>query len=267
MTAIASARLGLGVGGHRLEALRLDPPATSAGGAPTLVFLHEGLGSIGFWKDFPQRLCAETGLGGFVFDRLGHGGSDPAPGPRGVDYLDREAVDRLPAVLAAAGIEHPILIGHSDGGTIALLHAAAFPTVAMGIVTLAAHVFVEEVTLVGIRRAVAMYEREGLRERLARYHGERTEAVFRAWADTWLSPAFRSWNVEAVLPRIVAPVLVMQGRDDEYGSLAQVEAIAAGVGGPVERCILEDCGHVPHHQARAATLASIRAFVARIVES
>ncbi len=259
----ASEDLKVTADGRRLALRRLRPPNGTAEG-PTLVFLHEGLGSIAQWRDFPSALCTLTGLPGLLYDRLGFGGSDPLTLPRPADYLEREATGALPAVLAACAVERPILIGNSDGGTIALLYAAAFPDRPAACITEAAHVFVEEITLAGIREAVAAWEAGELRWRLERYHGEKTETAFRGWADTWLSPAFRGWNIVERLPGITCPLLVMQGADDEYGTAAQVTAIAEGVAGPVETWLLPNCAHIPHHQARDRVLAKISAFVASI---
>jgi pimeloyl-ACP methyl ester carboxylesterase len=227
-----------------------------------LVLLHEGLGSTGFWKDLPEALAAATGRRVFLYDRRGYGRSDPEPLPRPLDYLERMALEELPAVLDAAGIGRAILLGHSDGGTIALLFAAAFPERVRAVVAIAAHVFVEDATIEGIRAAVRAFERGGLRERLERFHGARTEAVFRAWSDTWLDPRFRSWNVTARLPSITASLLVLQGEADEYATPAQLEAIAGAVRGPVWTRLLPGAGHVPHHQARAATLEAVLGFLA-----
>ncbi|MCS6778631.1 MAG: alpha/beta hydrolase [Geminicoccaceae bacterium] len=233
-------------------------------GAPAetaLVLLHEGLGSTGFWKDLPEVLAARHGLRVFLYDRRGYGRSDPEPLPRPLDYLDRMALLELPAVLDAAGIGRAILLGHSDGGTIALLAAAAFPERVEAVVAIAAHVFVEEATVAGIRAAVEAFEAGELRRRLERFHGARTEAVFRAWAETWLDPRFRAWNVEDRLGRVRCPLLVLQGAADEYATPAQVDAIARGVRGPVRRVLLPGADHVPHHRARAATLAAIDGFL------
>ena len=249
--------------GHRLHAERLLPPQASAG--PTLVFLHEGLGSIGQWRDFPAQLCALTGLPGLVYERWGFGRSDPLTGPRPKDYLLREARDSLPEVLAAAGIaDPPILFGHSDGGSIALLFAAAFPGRTRAIVSEAGHVFVEAVCLTGIRAAGVAYERGDLRKGLHRYHGANTDALFRGWHDTWLRADYRDWNIEAELRRIVCPTLIVQGADDEYATRAQVDAIAAGVSGPKEILWLADCAHAPHHQARETVLANAARFIERV---
>ncbi|MDJ0608070.1 MAG: alpha/beta hydrolase [Kiloniellales bacterium] len=258
--ASASEDFSVTADGRRLAVRRLRPPGAAAAG-PTLVFLHEGLGSIAQWRDFPTALCALTGRPGLVYDRWGFGGSDPVTLPRPTDYLEREATGALPAVLEACGIQRPILIGHSDGGTIALLYAAAFPDRPAGCITEAAHVFVEAVTLAGIRQAVAAWDAGELRWRLERYHGDKTESAFRGWAETWLSPAFRNWNIVERLPGITCPLLVMQGADDEYGTPAQVAAIAEGAAGLVETCLLPDCAHIPHLQARDRVLAEMSAFV------
>lgn len=255
-------RFDIEAAGRRLHAQRIEPAGARG---PTLVFLHEGLGSIGQWKDFPTRLCQACALPGLVYERWGFGRSEPLTEPRRTDYLYYEALDSLPVVLERCGIvEPPILIGHSDGGTIALLFAAAFPERPRAIITEAAHVFVEEVTLGGIRVVKELYETTDLRRKLALYHGPNTDAMFRGWCDTWLRPEFRDWNIIAQLPRITCPALILQGRDDEYGTPAQVETIAAAVSGPVETVLLPDCAHVPHHQARERVLALMQRFIHRI---
>jgi pimeloyl-ACP methyl ester carboxylesterase len=252
-------RVPLRIGGRKIEAARLHVPDPVDDA--TLVFLHEGLGCIPFWKDVPDELCARLGMHGLIYDRPGHGGSDPPEGPRTARYLHEEAERVLPEVLAAAGIVAPVPIGHSDGGTIALLYAAAFPDRLLAAVTLAAHVFVEEETVAGIRAAVGEWETAGLRARLERFHGEGTEALFRAWADTWLAPWFRDWRIEDALPRIRCPLLVIQGAGDEYGTPAQVQAIVGGSGGATRSLLIPACGHDPHLQARATTLDAIVGFV------
>jgi len=247
--------------GRQLAVARLRPERPVA--EPPLVFLHEGLGCIAMWKDFPAALCARVGREGVVYDRWGYGRSEPLDRPRTPRYLHEEAELFLSAVLDGLGISNAVLFGHSDGGTIALLFAAAWPERTAAVVTEAAHVLVEEITLAGIRAAVAAYAATDLRRRLARYHGDKTDTVFRAWHETWLSPGFRDWNIEAELRRIGAPTLVLQGEDDEYGTPAQVAAIAAGVAGPVETALLPGCAHVPHHQARAAVLELAAGFLER----
>lgn len=266
--ALQSEDLLLNAGGLRLSARRLTPPVappdTSTGAppnAPTLVFLHEALGSIGQWKGFPDALAAELGLPALIYERQGHGGSAPLSLPRGNGYLRHEAVTVLPAVLAAAGIERPLLLGHSDGATIALMFAAAFPQAPAACIALAPHVMVEEITLAGIRAADAEPGAAETRKRLAKYHGERTEDLWRAWADTWLRPGFDGCEMRADLSRITAPTLVIQGAEDAYGSPAQVEEIAKGAAGPVETHLLPACGHAPHLEAMDRLTAATCAFV------
>lgn len=245
--------------GKRLRA-RWVGPEERGPGAP-LVFLHEGLGGIAQWKGFPEALCRATGRRGLVYERWGYGGSERLHLPRPRDYLRLEAERSLPDVLAACGIERAILIGHSDGGSIALLFATAFPQRVAACISMAAHVFVEDVTLAGIRGVVARWDHGDLKTRLARYHGANTEAMFRGWAETWMSAEFRDWNIEDRLAAVLCPVLVIQGRNDEHGTLAQVEAIARGVSGPVETWIAPDCGHSPHLEARAAVIERIARFI------
>ncbi len=250
--------------GRRLHVERIEPPDAAG---PTLVFLHEGLGSIAQWKDFPTQLCLICGLPGLVYERWGFGNSEPLSEPRGGDYLRYEALASLPAVLECCGIrERPILIGHSDGGTIALLFAAAYPKRLQAIITEAAHVYVEDVTLAGIRIAKHLYETTDLKERLTRFHGANTDAMFRSWCDTWLQPEFRDWNMTAELKKITCPAFLIQGEDDEYATPAHVANIAAGIAGPVETLLLPECAHVPHHQARARVLAAMEQFIGQVVD-
>lgn len=231
---------------------------------PVLVLLHEGLGAVGFWKDLPELLAARHRLPVFLYDRRGYGRSDPEPLPRPLDYLERMALCELPAVLDAAGIARAILIGHSDGGTIALLAAAAFPARIAGVIAIAAHIYVEEKTLAGIRAAVAAFEAGTLRRKLEHYHGARTDAVFRAWAETWLDPRFVHWNIADRLAAVRCPALLLQGEADEYATPEHLFAIARRLMGPVRTALLPGAAHVPHHQARAATLEAIDAFIDEI---
>jgi pimeloyl-ACP methyl ester carboxylesterase len=227
---------------------------------PVLVFLHEGLGCAAMWKDFPQRLCALAGCPGLVYDRLGYGLSDPLSGRRSVHYLHEYALIELPAVLERLLQGRPyIAIGHSDGGSIALLHGAARPDALLGVITEAAHVFVEDVTLAGIRTALEAWQAGKLRG-LERYHGAKTGAIFHAWADTWLAPAFAQWNIEGVLASIACPVLALQGEGDQYGTAAQLASIAARAP-RARRQLLPDCGHTPHLENPDATLAAMAAFI------
>jgi pimeloyl-ACP methyl ester carboxylesterase len=247
--------------GKTLPGARLDPARPAPPDSPCLVFLHEALGSIRLWHDFPEALVAATGLPALVYERLGHGGADPLTLPRGLDYLHIEAEQILPAVLDQAGIARAIPIGHSDGGSIALLFAAAFPGRVAAAVTMAAHVFVEAVTVAGVHEAMALYRTTDLPEKLAKYHGANTETLFRAWAETWTSEAFRHWNIEDCLPSIVCPLLALQGADDEYATPAQVHAICRGVRGPATPLLIPDCAHQPQRQQRAAVLVAIAGFM------
>jgi pimeloyl-ACP methyl ester carboxylesterase len=226
-------------------------------GGPTLVLLHEGLGSIGLWRDFPERLAAATGLPAFVYSRAGYGQSEPAPMPRPVRYMHDEAA-LLPEVLSAAGIDDPILVGHSDGASISIIHAGSGGK-ARALVLEAPHVFTEEMGLESIAKARDAYERGELRVRLSKYHRD-VDAAFWGWNRPWLDPEFRKWNLEEYLPRIAAPILVIQGEDDEYGTRKQVDGIATGAR-DVEVLMLPRCGHSPHRDQPEETLRGIAAFL------
>jgi pimeloyl-ACP methyl ester carboxylesterase len=264
-TSVCRTRFDFRAAGRWLHGEAIELPTTVAD--TTLVFLHEGLGSIAQWKNFPVQLCQACGLPGLVYERWGFGNSEPLSGPRETDYLHDEALRSLPEVLECSGITTPpILIGHSDGGTIALLFATAFPEKVRAIITEAAHVFVEDVTLEGIRAAKRAYETTDLQQRLASYHGANTDAMFKGWCDTWLRPDFRHWNIVTQLPKITCPALIIQGQADEYGTPAQVHAIAAGVSGYVETLLIPNCAHVPHHQAREQVLREMGRFITSLVK-
>jgi len=245
------------VAGHRLECVRIR----GAKRAPTLVFLHEGLGSVALWKDFPARIAAATGCPVLVYSRAGYGRSSPATLPRATDYMHVEALTVLPELLDQLGIADPVLIGHSDGASIALLHAGSGRRPVRALVALAPHVFVEDMSIASIAEVRRQYDTTDLRQRLARRHAD-PDAAFRGWNDIWRAPAFRSWNIEACLPGVRCPLLMIQGRDDEYGSAAQLDAIERQVGGKVARIELADCRHSPHRDQPEATLAAIADFVA-----
>ena len=249
------------VAGHRLE-YRCFPGRDPR--APTLVFLHEGLGSLDLWRDFPARVADATGCPAVVHSRYGYGRSDPLTGARDIDYLAQEAHVGLPAFLAALAIDDPLLVGHSDGASIALIHAASGASV-RGIVAMAPHVFVEEITIVGLRAARHAYATTGLRARLARWH-EDGDATFRGWNDVWLDPRFRDWNIESLLPSVCCPLLLVQGEDDEYGTLAQVDAIAAQAAGPTEMLALAGCAHTPWKDQADVVVDAIARFVAQCRE-
>lgn len=236
-----------------------------AADAPLMIFLHEGLGSVSMWRDFPRQLCAALGFRGLLYSRPGYGQSTPRPADEAwaPDFMHRQAHEVLPALLLALGIDtridRPWLFGHSDGGSIALLHAARFPDRVAGLVVLAPHLFVEALSIDSIRKAREAYLHTDLRTRLARHHRD-PDSAFWGWNDIWLHPGFRDWTIERELVPITCPVLAVQGRDDEYGTLAQIENIAAVV--PQTRlCVLDRCGHSPHRDQPAALTAAVRAFL------
>lgn len=219
------------------------------------MFLHEALGTIAMWRDFPQRLCDAGGFRGLVYSRYGHGGSTPRPSrePWPLDYLEREARLALPALLRATGADaHPWLLGHSDGASIALIYAAAFPESLAGAILLAPHIFVEDATVAGVAAARRSYETTDLRKRLARYHADPDDAFWR-WHDRWVDPAFRGWTIEALLPQIRCPLLAIQGQDDEYATMAQLDGIKRLVP-QAELRKLADCRHSPHRDQPQAVI-------------
>ena len=248
--------------GHKLRVRRLTHPGSDGQDSrPTLVFLHEGLGAIEMWHDLPKVLLEKTGCNGLLYDRWGHGKSDPIDVQRTLRYIHEAAVGSVPEVLKNLGVEDTILIGHSEGGSIALIFAAEYPELVRGLITEAAHVFVEESTLKGIREAVEAYQTTDLKEKLARYHDNNTEEIFRAWYETWLSPEFKHWNIEDYLPRVTCPVLVIQGEDDPYATEAQVEAIASQVAGPAKPLLIPDCAHIPHKEATDRVVKEMTEFI------
>jgi pimeloyl-ACP methyl ester carboxylesterase len=244
--------------GHTLEYQRIE------GRDPVLVFLHEGLGSIRQWRDFPEAVARATGCAALIYDRYGYGGSEVLAEARvGIDFMHREALQALPELLSKLGVRNPVLIGHSDGASIALIHAGAGHPV-RGVVVMAPHVFVEELGLESIRQVREAFETTDLPERLGKYHRDPGK-TFHLWNDAWLDPAFEAWNIEASLPGIRCPLLAIQGEADEYGSMAQLEAIARQVGGPCELLKLPDCGHAPFKDQRERVLDSISDFVGKIL--
>lgn len=254
----AAALQFVSIAGRRLEYLWIGP---SPSVAPTLIFLHEGLGSLSLWRDFPEVLCERTGTGGLVYSRLGHGKSDSFGGPRSVRFMHDEALVVLPQLLDAFAIHTPILIGHSDGGSIALIYAGAGLGRPAGLILEAPHVFVEDLTVASIAQLRVRYESADWRSRLARHHGSNMDPLFRAWTDAWLSPAFRSWNIEQYLPGVRSPTLVIQGTDDEYGTARQMQTVASSVGSHCVTVMLDACGHTPHVDQRAHVEAVMSTFV------
>jgi pimeloyl-ACP methyl ester carboxylesterase len=240
------------VPGGRLELLDLAGDSNG----PALVLLHEGLGSVGLWRDVPQRLQRATGLRTVAFSRFGHGRSDAPPRPRGPLFMHEEAHEVLPAVLGRLDVLRPILVGHSDGGSIALIHASAHDVT--GLVLIAPHVFVESKCVGAIAEVAAGFE-AGLRDRMVRHHND-PGVTFRGWADVWLDPDFRGWTLEPLLSSIAAPTLLIQGSDDEYGTLAQIETIEAGISGSAEKLVVAG-GHSPHLEHRETVVRAIERFV------
>jgi pimeloyl-ACP methyl ester carboxylesterase len=244
-----------------------DPLRREAVDVPLVVFLHEGLGSLSMWKDYPQRLCDACGSRGLVFSRAGYGRSTPRRADERwpVDFMHREAHDVLPRLFDRLGVgadaNPPWLLGHSDGGSIALIHAGAFPHAVAGVVAVAPHIFVEDVSMASIAAARDAYRATDLRTRLARYHDDPDSAFF-GWNDVWLDPAFRDWSIEPVLDRLQCPILAVQGEDDEYGTLAQVTGIRARVP-HAEIVVLVNCGHSPQRDQPEALTRTVADFIAR----
>ncbi|MGH9057310.1 MAG: alpha/beta fold hydrolase [Acidimicrobiales bacterium] len=225
-----------------------------------LVFLHEGLGSLAMWRGFPRSVCEATGRVGLVWSRHGYGRSSPARTPRAVRYMHDEALSVLPELLDRLGIEAPILVGHSDGASIALIFAGGSGRPASGVVAIAPHVFAEGRSLAGIEDTRRDYISTDLRDRLGRYHRD-PDAAFWGWNDAWLDPSFLDWNIEEVLPGISCPVLLVQCEDDAYGSLAHIDRIEGAVKGTVERLVFTTGGHGPHVSHPAAVRDAIAGFV------
>jgi len=245
----------LAVDGIRLECRWFGEPAP---GAPVLALLHEGLGSVSQWRDFPDRLAAATGLACFAYSRQGYGCSDAVALPRPLTYLHDEA-GRLPRVLAAAGIARAVLVGHSDGATIALIHAVQNAADTAAVVAMAPHSFVEDAVFTGIRAAGEAFLAGPLRDGLARHHGDNVDCAFWGWNRAWLDPDFRL-DIRADLARIRAPVLVIQGEDDEYATAEQLGIVAHTVPG-AQALLLPGCRHAPHRDRPEATLAAIAGLV------
>ena len=246
------------VNGKRLETQVHRPP----GEKTTIVMLHEGLGSVALWKDFPERVAAATGCGVLVYSRYGHGKSDRLAENRPVDFMHHEGKVVLPELLLQFEIEHPILFGHSDGASIALIYAGTWPERVRALVLEAPHVFVEDLGIRSIAAIRELYESSDLPKKLARYH-DHVDETFRGWNDVWLDPQFRDWNIEEYLAAISCPTLVIQGENDEYGTLAQVEAIQRRVPA-TQSLILPRCGHSPHRDQPSLTLDAISRFVATL---
>lgn len=232
------------------------------GDGPTIVMLHEGLGSVSMWRDFPRQVADATSQPVLVYSRHGYGRSAPLRSSRPVRFMHHEALVVLPDVLEKLGIDRPILFGHSDGGSIAIIHAGGAGRAVAALILLAPHVMVEDVSVSSIAAARQAFADTDLRQRLARHH-EDVDGAFRGWNDVWLAPDFRAWNIEEYLPRVACPVLAIQGADDEYGTMDQVDRIVRGAR-DVELLKLAGCGHSPHRDRPQAVLEAVTRFVARI---
>jgi len=230
--------------------------------APLIVFLHEGLGSVATWREFPAQLCAAIGARGLIYSRPGYGRSTPRPHAEkwGVDFMHIQACEVLPALLAAVASNiKPWLFGHSDGGSIALIHAALFPHNVSGVIVAAPHIFVEDISVTSIAQTRETYLHTNLREKLARHHDD-VHSAFWGWNDIWLDPAFLAWNIEALLPHITCPLLAIQGANDEYGTMAQIDGIASAVT-HTQLIKLENCGHSPHRDQPQVVIDAVKKFV------
>lgn len=245
--------------GAQLE-YQLLTPARNNG--LTLIFLHEGLGCIAMWRDFPRRVAEATGCRVLTYSRAGYGRSAPCALPRPLSFMHDEAFDVLPQILDKAEIQQAVLVGHSDGASIALINAGGSADDRIrGLILMAPHVFVEELTLTSIRQAKAAFETTGLRERLARYHGDNVDCAFWGWNQAWLDEDFLDWNLEEYLPKIEIPVLLLQGENDNYGTIRQLEKITAQLPKPAEMFLLSDCGHSPFRDRPVETLQAIADFL------
>ncbi len=253
--------LWLEISGQRLEGICFGP---SPDAAPTIVMLHEGLGCIDLWRDFPERLANATGYGVFAWSRAGYGRSDPAALPRPLDYMTREAIEALPQVLDQIRFRHGILLGHSDGASIAAIYAGGVQDHRIrGLVLIAPHFFTEPSGLAAIDGARDAFEAGDLRQRMRKYHRD-PENAFRGWNDAWLDPGFADWNVADAIDYWRVPVLAIQGADDRYGTRAQIAEIESRIYAPLDVAMIEDCGHAPHAEAPDRTLAEIAEFANRL---
>jgi pimeloyl-ACP methyl ester carboxylesterase len=247
------------VSGHRIEYVRIE---VTRADRPVLIFLHEGLGSVAMWREFPGELAHATNCNAFVYSRYGYGNSDPLLAPRDVRYMHDEALVALPELLDRLAIDRPILVGHSDGASIAIIYAGGSRRDLAGLVLLAPHVLVEEISVQSIAAAKIAYQATDLRAKLARYHAD-VDSAFRGWNDIWLHPDFRHWNIEEYLSRIACPALAIQGKDDEYGTMDQLTRIGHQVA-DVELLELADCRHSPHKDQPAAVIEAVTRFIDRI---
>lgn len=237
-------------------------------GIPVLVFLHEGLGSVRQWKDFPESIGRKLKCPVLIYDRYGYGRSEKFSEPRTSNYLSREAFEFLPELLKKLKItEKLILIGHSDGGSIALLYASKYSSRILGLITEADHLYCEEITIAGIKDTIKDYEEGNLRSALRMFHGDKTDAVFYGWSHVWIAEENKNWNIESFLPLITCPVLAIQGRDDAYGSEKQLVSKKKHIRGPVEIMYIDNCGHIPHFEATNDVKTKMVTFITNCINS
>lgn len=250
------------VRGHRLFA-RTWQPFPDNGKAP-IILLHDSLGSVELWRDFPQALAAATGRRVVAYDRLGFGQSDAYPGDIVPDFIARESTDSLPAVLDALGVGAFVLFGHSVGGDMSVIAATAFPERCLALITESAQAFAEDITLDGVRRARASFTDPAQMDRLRRYHGDKAPWVVRAWTESWLSPAFADWSLTPWIAKLTCPVLALHGDNDEYGSRRHPDMIVAQAKGPATLGLIKDCGHLPHREKQDVVLNLVAGFLGPI---
>lgn len=243
--------------GREIEVRSIPSAAT---GCPTMVFLHEGLGSVSLWRDFPDKVAHRIGAPAIVYSRFGYGKSSGLDGPRAPHFMHDEALQVLPALLDRLGVQAPILIGHSDGASIALIHAASSGRKTAAVVLMAPHVMVEPISVESIARVTETYETTDLKARLARHHSNVDDA-FLGWSRIWLDPRFRTWSLAKEAQALDVPTLLIQGEDDDYGTLAQIDAIAEVAKGPVTRLVLSKCGHSPHRDQEKAVIDAMASFI------
>src|SRR5262245_4386405 len=255
--------LSIAIAGRRIEAVWYGPPPDRA---PTLVLLHEGLGCVTMWRDFPRALAERTGYGVLVYSRPGYGASDPVPRPQALRYMDEEAFEILPAVLDQAGVRKAVLVGHSDGASIATIYAGGAQDFRVrALVLMAPHFFVEVLSIRSIVAAKEAFDQGHLRERLARHHGVNVDTAFHVWNAAWLDPGSRGWRIDDRLAHVRVPILIVQGADDQYGTTAQIELAEQETYCPVDALVLDDCRHSPHLDQPAATLTAVADFAYRVL--
>lgn len=251
----------ISVADYRLEAVCYGPAPSEK---PTIVLLHEGLGCVALWRDFPKKLAEATGWGVFACSRAGYGRSDPVQLPRPLDYMTREAMDVLPVILDAIGFQRGVLLGHSDGASIATIYAGGVEDMRVrGIGLLAPHFFTEPSGLAAIAEAKIAYQTGNLKEKLAKYHTN-VDNAFVGWNDAWLDPDFADWNISDAIDYLRIPVLAIQGQDDQYGTLAQIEELENRLYSPLDKAILENCKHAPHLEQEECTLDVVTEFIKRL---